>query len=343
MNVLLYSEALHFIKHSGVGRAIVHQKKALDLNDINHTSKLRDFRQCDIIHINTIGLQSYLLAKFAKYKGKKVVIHAHSTEEDFKNSFIFSNHIAPLFKCILRRIYNTGDLIITPTKYSKQLLESYHLSPPIVNVSNGIDLTHFNRRQFQHMKSDFRTTYGFASDAKIILSVGLQIKRKGILDFIELAKQLPEYTFVWCGTTPKALMTPEVKKAIKAAPSNVHFLGYVNDMLSAYCESDLFLMLTYEETEGIVMLEALACRLPIIVRDIPVYADWLKDSIHCKKASTNKDFKNYIRDYFSGALTIQIDQAYLIAKERSLNTIGRSLHAIYSDLLNEVNHETPTN
>jgi 1,2-diacylglycerol-3-alpha-glucose alpha-1,2-glucosyltransferase len=343
MNILLYSEALLFIKHSGVGRAIVHQKKALDLHDINHTSKLSDFGQCDIVHINTIGIQSFLLAKFAKHNGRKVVIHAHSTEEDFKNSFIFSNHIAPLFKYILRKIYNTGDLIITPTKYSKHLLQTYNLSPPIVNVSNGIDLTHFNRRQFQHMKANFRATYGFASDEKIILSVGLQIKRKGILDFIELAKQLPEYTFAWCGTTPKALMTHEVKKAIKSAPSNVHFLGYVHNMLSAYCESDLFLMPTYEETEGIVILEALACRLPIIVRDIPVYADWLEDSIHCKKASTNKDFKKYIRDYFSGALTIHLDQAYLIAKERSLNNVGHSLHAIYSDLLNEVNHETHTN
>lgn len=71
MNILLYSEGLHFIKHSGVGRAILHQKKALDLNDISHTSKLSDLDACDVVHINTIGIQSYLLAKYAKYKRKK--------------------------------------------------------------------------------------------------------------------------------------------------------------------------------------------------------------------------------------------------------------------------------
>ena len=52
----------------------------------------------DIIHINYYGPNSYALAKRAKKHGKKVVYHAHSTEEDFKNSFIFSNQISPAFK-----------------------------------------------------------------------------------------------------------------------------------------------------------------------------------------------------------------------------------------------------
>ncbi len=342
MNILLYSEGLHFIKHSGVGRAILHQKKALDLNDISHTSKLSDLDNCDVVHINTIGIQSYLLAKYAKYKGKKVVIHGHSTEEDFKNSFILSNRIAPLFKHVLRKMYNTGDVIITPTPYSKKLLQSYHLEPPIVNISNGIDLTHFSRRQFQHQSYSFRKTYGFSEDEKLILSVGLQIKRKGILDFIALARQMPDYTFVWCGTTPKALMTKAVKQAIKSAPTNVHFLGYVENMLAAYCESDVFLMLSYEETEGIVMLESLACELPIIVRDIPVYSDWLKDGLHCKKATSIPQFKQSLRSYFDGTLPIDLGAAYCVAKQRSLKTIGRTLSDTYSDILYEVSYETRT-
>ena len=339
MKVLLYSEALQLIKYSGVGRAIEHQKKALDLNDVKHTSKLRDLKSCDLVHINTIGIVSYVLAKVAKKYGKPVIIHGHSTEEDFKNSFILSNYIAPLFKQLLRLVYNTGDLIITPTQYSKQLLDTYNLYPPIINVSNGIDLTHFSRRKFAHISSNFRKRYGFSSEDKIILSVGLQIKRKGILDFIKLAEHLPEYTFVWCGTTPRALMTKEVRTAIKSAPTNVHFPGYVHNMLSAYCESDLFLMMSYEETEGIVMLESLACRLPIVVRDIPVYSDWLDDSVHCKKATTLASFKKSIQEYFTNKSEINLDQAYLVAKERSLNTIGSSLHKIYTDLIDEVNHE----
>lgn len=31
------------------------------------------------------------------------------------------------------------------------------------------------------------------------MGVGLYIERKGILDFVELAKRLPEYKFIWFG------------------------------------------------------------------------------------------------------------------------------------------------
>lgn len=39
----------------------------------------------------------------------------------------------------------------------------------------------------------------------------------------------------------------------------------------------LFCFMSHEETEGIVVLEALACCIPVLVRDIPVYEDWLAD------------------------------------------------------------------
>ena len=37
---------------------------------------------------------------------------------------------------------------------------------------------------------------------------------------------------------------------------------------------------SYEETEGIVILEALACATPTLVRDIPAYRGWLRDSVN---------------------------------------------------------------
>ncbi len=46
----------------------------------------------------------------------------------------------------------------------------------------------------------FRYHYGYSDTDKIIMSAGLIIKRKGILDFIELAKRMPEYQFIWFGT-----------------------------------------------------------------------------------------------------------------------------------------------
>ena len=89
MKVLLYTENEKIIGKSGLGKAIKHQIKALEMNNIPYTTNKDD--DYDILHINTYFPASYLLAKKAKKQGKKIVYHAHSTEEDFRNSFKLSN------------------------------------------------------------------------------------------------------------------------------------------------------------------------------------------------------------------------------------------------------------
>ena len=103
MKVLLYSNHQNMIEKSGVGRALRHQEKALELVGVPFTHDAQ--ANYDVIHINTIFPASYRAAKRAKKQGKKVVYHAHSTGEDFRNSFIFSNAIAPLFTKWIKRCY----------------------------------------------------------------------------------------------------------------------------------------------------------------------------------------------------------------------------------------------
>ena len=121
MKVLLYFEAKKLIAVSGIGRALAHQKQALSLNDVAYTTDVK----CDdysLLHINTVGPNSQFVINRAKKAGKAIVYHAHSTEEDFRNSFVLSNQIAPLFKKHLIKLYSQADLVITPTPYAKQLL-----------------------------------------------------------------------------------------------------------------------------------------------------------------------------------------------------------------------------
>ena len=141
MKVLLYTEGYKTISKSGLGKAIKHQMKALEDNKIEYTTNLKD--DYDILHINFYGPKSYLYAKKMRKKGKKIVYHAHSTEEDFRNSFHFSNLVAPIFKKWLCKCYKLGDQIITPTEYSKRLLENYNLNRPIKAISNGVDTIFF--------------------------------------------------------------------------------------------------------------------------------------------------------------------------------------------------------
>ena len=156
MKVLLYTEGLKTISKSGLGKAIKHQMKALEDNKIDYTTNLKD--DFDVLHINFYGPKSYLFAKKAKKKGKTIVYHAHSTEEDFRNSFLFSNLVAPLFKKWLIKCYSLGDHLITPTEYSKRLLENYNIGKPIHAISNGVETKFFERNEKAGL--DFRKTYG---------------------------------------------------------------------------------------------------------------------------------------------------------------------------------------
>ena len=156
MKVLLHSDKQKTIEKSGVGRAIKHQMRALELNGVPYTTNPKD--DYDIIHINTIFLESYLMSKKAKKMGKKVIFHAHSTEEDFRNSFILSNQVAPLFKKWLIKCYKSADLLLTPTPYSKELLENYGMDKEIIAISNGIELSFFN--QDEEAAKKFRAEFG---------------------------------------------------------------------------------------------------------------------------------------------------------------------------------------
>ena len=81
MKVLLYLEGKSVLQKSGIGRALQHQMHALDLAGIPYTTDiLGDY---DVVHINTYGPRSLLLLHAAKRRGKKVIMHGHSTRGGF--------------------------------------------------------------------------------------------------------------------------------------------------------------------------------------------------------------------------------------------------------------------
>ena len=119
MKVCLYTENYEQIAKSGLGRAIKHQMKALEIAGVEYTTDLGD--DYDVLHINTYAIMSYAMAHIKSNKAA-IVYHAHSTEEDFRNSFKFSNQIAPIFKWWIKQCYSLGDVIVTPSEYSKKNL-----------------------------------------------------------------------------------------------------------------------------------------------------------------------------------------------------------------------------
>ena len=88
------------------------------------------------------------------------------------------------------------------------------------------------------------------------------------------------------GSSPISAATSDVKKALKESKNlpNIKFPGHVpQEMIrEALGGCDLYLFPTYEETEGIPIIEACAMETNTIIRDIPIF-NYLEDGVNVYK------------------------------------------------------------
>lgn len=334
MKIFLYSEGERYIKNSGLGKAIEHQQEALRYQGIEYTCDGRE--DYDILHINTWYPGSYLTARAAKRHGKKIVYHAHSTEEDYRNGFILANQTSKLIKWWLIRCYRLGDVILTPTEYSRSLLQTYTglNNKTIYAISNGIDLRVFHRDA--ECGTLFRKKYGFSDKDKVIIGIGLYIRRKGIVDFIELARRMPDYRFIWFGYSPLSVATFDVRRTIHKKPENMILAGHVDreEIRNALNGCDLFLFPTYEETEGIPILEALACQTKTVVRDIPIFKEY-NEKMNIYKAGSIQEFEAVIRQVIDRPNMQDIELTFKILASRDIRHVSEQLRSVYEMLISD--------
>ena len=148
--------------------------------------------------------------------------------------------------------------IITPSQWLADIVKQSFLGEYTVEVvRNGIDLN-----VFKPTESDFRVRYGL-EDKKILLGVASTWEeRKGLADFLKLAEMVDEnYAIVLVGLN---------EKQMQGLPKNVIGITRTNstkELAQIYTTADVFLNLSYEETMGLVTVEAMACGTPAIVYD----------------------------------------------------------------------------
>lgn len=279
LRVLMPRGLAGLARESGIGAAMRHQETVV--RSLGHRVVTNPLRPFDVVHLNTPFPDTAVLARWARLRRRPVLVWAHSTEDDFRDSFPGSNHLAPLFRRWIAHLYRRGDAVITPSGYSRALVSApkYGVRRPIHVLSNGVDTDFF--RPDPSARGRLREQLGLDPQARVVISVGMQLVRKGILDWVEVARRMPEVTFVWYGRTDARLLTSDVERALASAPRNALFPGYIrsDQLREAYCGADAFCFLTKEETEGIVLLEALACGAPALVRAIPLYREQLPDGV----------------------------------------------------------------
>ena len=173
-------------------------------------------------------------------------------------------------------------------------------------------------------------------DDKAIVGIGIYSRRKGIVDFVELAKRLPEYKFIWFGSSPVSVATSDVKKALKEAKElpNIKFPGHVpQEMIrEALGGCDLYLFPTFEETEGIPIIEACAMETNTIIRDIPIF-NYLTDGVNVYKAKEVNEFEKKIKMFLNGELKSVSKGARKIAEACDIKTVGKQLKEVYEEVL----------
>lgn len=332
MKVLLYQQNQKMLKASGIGRALRHQEQALKSNGMEVTFNPND--TFDVAHINTLFKASYRFLKKCKKNNIPVVVHGHSTIEDFKESFRLYKVIEPWFDSCMLKCYRSAPIMITPTPYSKELISSYEgVNCPIYDISNGIIASDY--QYDQHNVDEFRKYFNLKPTDKVVIGVGLLFKRKGLHDFIEVAKHFKDVKFIWFGHLTRIATSTAILKAIKNKPDNVIMPGYIAGSIikGAYASANLMFFPSYEETEGIVVLEALAAKLPLLIRDIPVYKPWLKNNVNCYMGKDNNEFIELISKMLLEKDQTIIEKGYQVVVERDLTLIGQKLIKVYQEAI----------
>lgn len=334
MKVCLYLEFYHFwggILFKNIGTGLLssyrNQKKILDHAGIPYVEHWDS--SCDILQINTPWLKSRYLMRKARKRGMKIIVFSHVTVEDAMQVFWFMPLVAPLFRWYLKRAYDAADAICAPTAYTKSLLVAYGIrGEKIFVLSNGVDLNQFYKDVAR--REAFRR--GQNLEGLVVGTVGLVIPRKGIDIFLKLAETFPRTPFLWVGKIYNPLL---VKPLPKMLPGNARFTGYVPDVLAAFNAFDIFIFPSYEENQGIVILEAAAVGVPILVRDIPAYRGWLVDGENCLKAKNDGEFAACLKRLLAdGVLRSALSEnARALAGRESIASVAANLEALYERLL----------
>lgn len=265
---------------------------ARDLFEVSINSRKR----ADIIHAHTTEPQSYIKMKLNKGIN---VAYCHFLPDTLNGSLKLPKIAFDVFKKYIIKFYNSADYLVVVNPIFIDDLVKYGIKrDKIIYIPNYVSKEKFFKKNKQEVKK-IRKELGIDADKFVVLGAGQIQTRKGVVDFIKVAKKMPNIQFVWCGGFSFGKITDgydELKEIVDNPPENVLFTGIIkrdkmNDMFNM---SDLLFMPSYNELFPMTILEAVNCHKPLLLRDLDLYHDILFDKYLSGK--NNKEFVNLINE-----------------------------------------------
>lgn len=287
----------------------------------------------DVLHVHSPLPNSFFWALRRKLARKPLVVHGRHLPELIKGGFVGGSLFYPFVKRYSVMFYNLGDVVLGATPYVSKALANDGVKGPFRTIPNGISREAFVRDD--RLGNAFRDRIGVGRDERLVVTVGLRIPRKGVGTFVNVAAKLEhrgDVRFVWVGASEVLL-----KDALDATPpGNVLFPGHIpfEEIVGAYSAADVFMFPTKAESYGNVMLEAASCGCPLLIRDIPVYDDWVVDGRHCLKGRSDDDFAEKLETLLDddSLRSRMIAGAQELADEHDIKKTAAMLKGLYEEL-----------
>ena len=168
----------------------------------------------------------------------------------------------------------------------------------ITYIPNFVSKEMFYKKEKKEIEN-IRKKYNIDKKKFVVLGAGQIQNRKGVLDFVEVAKKLPDIQFIWAGGFSFGGITDghhDLKKVMENPPKNVKFLGIIprDEMNDLFNASDLLFVPSYNELFPMTILEAISTDTPILLRNLELYEDILFKKY--LSGNNNEEFANIIKD-----------------------------------------------
>ncbi len=234
-----------------------------------HRAVLEAAGDCDLIHVQTPFVAHYAGLKAARTLGLPVVATYHTLFEEYLQHYarlIPAGWLRGQARAFSRRQCNALDAVVVPSTAMRERLESYGVTKPLHVLPTGIPTARFARGD----GAAFRARHGIPPGQPVALFVGRVAHEKNIGFLLEAMvhtrRQCPDALLLVAGEGP-AKVDLQARVDPLGLADAVRFIGYLDrrDALpDCYAAADVFAFASRTETQGLVLLEAMAAGLPVV-------------------------------------------------------------------------------